>query len=662
MRALRTTLASACLVGLAPALAPAAVTVEQLLKFRPTQAGVDYEIPGTPAAIAACKVEAVSNSKGSSIGYALRDGQGKLLCRIVDQDGDRKLDQWSYYQDGFEIYRESDSNNDQFVDEARWMNAGGTRVAKCVAAKAPNGKDTVSKIGSWSRISAEEASKVFVQALVSKDLDLLETVMAKPEELEALGIPKAEVGAVAAAASERAAKVTAMRGSLTGWDASTAWLRLDGSLPHLIPADAGSGLKEDIFLHENVMIWAGSPTNPAANAGKLAFLQVGEMVKVGDCWKFVDLPRVIDPSKNAVIASMDGGIRSAIYRSEVGDAPAGNDNPQIAEAIKALTAFDAANSALLSKGDPKDLARFHVGRIAPLRGVVKAAEAAGDGKIELDHNKLIVDSLSAAYASGVYADGGKLLQGLEAKGGKVGSYAGYKLIEAEFQQSNSNMIKAQKDWMASLKAFVEKYATSDEAPQALLLLASNHEMNGDEDEAKVYYTKLVEQASGTEWGKKAAGALTRLDLVGKPISIKGATTSGQPIDLAQYKGKTVLVAFWATWAGPAKQNLPELAKTYQKYNGKGFEIVGVAMDNEKADLDAFLKSNPLPWPEIFEPGGMESRLATEDGVISLPTMILVGPDGKVVDRTIRTASEVESQLDKILGGKPAGPTTLGNAN
>ncbi|WP_435017478.1 redoxin domain-containing protein [Tundrisphaera sp. TA3] len=667
MRALRTTLASVCLVGLAPAFAPAAVTVEQLLKYRPTQGGVDYEVPGTPAAIAACKVEMVANAKGTpNAGFALIDGQGKLLCRMVDQDGNRKLDQWSYYQDGFEIYREIDLNDDQVIDEARWMNSGGTRVAKCVAVKGPNGKDTVNKIAAWSRISAEEASKVFVQALVSGDVELLETVMAKPEELDALGIPKPEVAAIAAAAQQRAAQVKALRGGLTGWDATTAWLRLDGAMPHLIPADAASGLKDDVLLYENAVIFAGAPNNPAANAGKMAFLQVGEMVKIGDVWKLVDLPRVIDPSKNAVIAAIEGGIRSSIYRSEPGDGPAGNDNPAIAAAIKELSAFDAANSALLTKGDPKDLARFHVGRIAPLRGVVKAAEAAGDAKIELDHNKLIVDSLAAAYASGAYPEGDKLLLGLKGKGGKVGSYAGYKQIEADFtlqnQQPGNNFVKAQKDWMANLKQFIDENGQSDEAPQALLLLASTHEMNGDEDEAKVYYGKLAEQSAATEWGKKAAGALTRLDLVGKPLALKGTSLQGQTIDAAQLKGKTVLVTFWATWASPAKRDLPELAKAYQKYGPKGFEVIGVALDNDKADLDEFLKASPLPWPEIFEPGGMESRLATEFGVISLPTMILVGPDGKVVDRNLRTAADVESQLDKLFGGKPAGVATLGTAN
>ena len=637
MRALRTTLAAAWFAGLAPALTLAAdATVDELLRFQPITKGVDYETPVDPAAIAACKVEIIPNATtGTTIGWALRDGQGKVLRRFVMLRGGKSLDQWSYFQDGFEVYREVDLNNDRSPDEVRWMNAAGTRVAKV----------NRGKITGWSRISGEEASKVFVQALVAGDLGLIETVMATPADLEALGVPESEQDRVAAAEKTRAAAIKALRAGLVGWDAETVWLRLDAALPHLIPADAG--LKEDLILHENAVIFAGSPNG--SGAGKTAFLQVGEMVKVGDTWKLVDLPRVIDP-KTGMIAAFEGGIRSAVFRNEAGPA-AGAENPRVAEAMAGLAAYHKANEALLTS-NTQGIARFHVGRIAPLNKVVKAAEAAGDAKVELDHQKLIVDSLAAAYSSGAYPEGPKFLDQMVAKGGKIGSYAAYKAIEADFALRSAdaaNAMTVQDEVLEKLKAFSEKYPQSDEAPQALLFLASTNEMNSREAEARKYYTQLTEQSPGTEWGKKAAGALKRLDLVGKPLILKAVDLKGQTIDVAAYRGKTVLVTFWATWAEPAKRDLPELAKLYKQFNPKGFEVISVNLDNDKDELDAFLKENPLPWPEIFEPGGMENRLATEFGIISLPTMFLVDPDGKVGKRDLRTAGEVEILLDKTYG-------------
>src|SRR4029077_10037646 len=103
-------------------------------------------------------------------------------------DGNGKMDQWSYYQDGFEVYRENDLDGDRSLDESRWLNAGGTRVAVVEGGK----------VATWKQISAEEASKVLVQALVGGDLGLLETVMATPAELAAAGVPKDVVQKVAA--------------------------------------------------------------------------------------------------------------------------------------------------------------------------------------------------------------------------------------------------------------------------------------------------------------------------------------------------------------------------------------------------------------------------------------------------------------------------------
>ena len=145
-------------LGLSPVAAMAQANnmpPSALLNFRPTLPGVEYDTPTDPAAINACKVETVV-VQNRSIGYALRDGQGKLLRRFVDNDGDNRLDQWSYYQDGFEVYREDDLDGDMRLDECRWLNAGGTRIAVITRGRSPG----------WKQISAEEASKVFVQGLV----------------------------------------------------------------------------------------------------------------------------------------------------------------------------------------------------------------------------------------------------------------------------------------------------------------------------------------------------------------------------------------------------------------------------------------------------------------------------------------------------------------
>ena len=88
-------------------------------------------------------------------------------------------------------------------------------------------------------------------------------------------------------------------------------------------------------------------------------------------------------------------------------------------------------------------------------------------------------------------------------------------------------------------------------------------------------------------------------------------------------------------------------KLQDTMRAKGLEVIGVSLDNEKADLESFVKENQINWPQIFEPGGMDGRLATEYGINSLPTMFLIDAQGKVVSRGLRTASEVERQVEKL---------------
>lgn len=648
MRALLSkSLAAAGLVVLAPAVAGAqqapanggaSPVVQQLLNFKPTQRGVDFEVPGTPEAIAACKDESVVDAKGRKYGFALRDGQGKLLRKFLDNNGDRKLDQWSYFQDGFEVYREVDSDSDQVVDECRWMNTNGTRIATL----------SKNKIVGWKRISAEEASKVLVQALASRDMDLLESVMATPAEMTSLGVPKEEVDRVAAAAAKRADSVKTLLTGLVGWDDQTVWLRLDGAMPHVIPMDAAAGLKGDVMMYENAVIFAGPAGNQGAAASKVAFLQAPEIVKVGETWKFAELPRAINPNGNAVVAAMEGGIRSSVYKN--GDASGGDANvpAELGSAMQKLAEFDKQNEAILGGGDKKAIAQYHVERVKYLRAIVKLSTKPDD---VLLHNKQIVDSLAAAYSTGLYADGAKVLQSLEAQGDKIASYAAFRRMYADFALANeapgANIVAVTKKWHSDLKDFLKTYGKSDEAPDALLQLASSNEINAEEDEAKASYTQLATQFPDTAEGKRAAGALRRFDLVGKPLSVKGMSETGKPIDSASFRGKTLLVTYWATWAGPVKRDLPDLAKVHKKFGPQGFEILGVNLDSRKEDLDAFLKENPLAWPQIVDPAGMEGQLALDYGIVSLPTMFLVDAQGKVLSRSIRNAADLELQLEKI---------------
>ena len=93
--------------------------------------------------------------------------------------------------------------------------------------------------------------------------------------------------------------------------------------------------------------------------------------------------------------------------------------------------------------------------------------------------------------------------------------------------------------------------------------------------------------------------------------------------------------------------MARLKELYAKYAGRGFAIVGVSLDHSKEDLNAYLDDNRVPWKHIYEDGGLDSRPANELGVLTLPTMLLIDKDGKVISRNIHVA-ELSGELKERL--------------
>ncbi|MCX7008208.1 MAG: TlpA disulfide reductase family protein [Kiritimatiellaeota bacterium] len=112
--------------------------------------------------------------------------------------------------------------------------------------------------------------------------------------------------------------------------------------------------------------------------------------------------------------------------------------------------------------------------------------------------------------------------------------------------------------------------------------------------------------------------------------------AGQPLSVSNFKGKVVLVDFWATWCGPCVGELPNVIATYKKYHSDGFEIIGISLDSSREKLDAFIKSHDgMTWQQYFDGQGWKNKLAGQYGVHGIPFTVLVGPDGKILGKGLR---------------------------
>ena len=148
------------------------------------------------------------------------------------------------------------------------------------------------------------------------------------------------------------------------------------------------------------------------------------------------------------------------------------------------------------------------------------------------------------------------------------------------------------------------------------------------------------------------GMYRRLTLLGKPMEISGTLLDGKPVDWESYRGKVVLVDFWATWCGPCRAENPNVLEMYEAYHDKGFDVLGISLDATPEAAQKYVEENKLPWSSIFPKNEDEREwsnpLVAYYGITGIPTAILVGKDGKVVNMNAR-GPVLGEELEKLLG-------------
>jgi peroxiredoxin len=221
-----------------------------------------------------------------------------------------------------------------------------------------------------------------------------------------------------------------------------------------------------------------------------------------------------------------------------------------------------------------------------------------------------------------------------------------KANETLFSGAESDETKA-RPVMAELEKYIAKYPSAYITPLAIF---RHHQLSQDAAKLEQMFTRLDPPVKSSPIGNYLAKMIEddKKIPIGKPAAdFSQADPEGKMISLSSYRGKYVLVDFWASWCGPCRQENPNVVATYNKFKDKNFTVFGVSLDKAKDKWLEAIKADNLGWMHVSDLQGWGNAVAAQFGITSIPQNFLVDPKGNVVAKNLRGPA-LEAKLAQII--------------
>ncbi|MEQ1906990.1 MAG: TlpA disulfide reductase family protein, partial [Pirellulaceae bacterium] len=433
--------------------------------------------------------------------------------------------------------------------------------------------------------------------------------------------------------------------------AKSEFAHFGSSTPNLIAQDfEKSGNQFDVNFYDNSSAVFSDGASEGKSYGQIA---LGTLVKANEGWRVVELPALMQEGK--VVAN--GGIFLSSPIVAAAETTGGNTGEGLA---KLYDEFEKLDKSLRDAKPGEETEKLQAKRVDVLMQLIQ--NSTGDEN-RSNWIRQMADTVMNAYETGVFEKG---LDALEAAGNKLkkdgieidNDYIAWRVIAARYSKSadgsTSERAAASERFQKDLEGFIAAFPKSELAPEGLNQIALYAEVNGNDEEslkkATDVYARIEKEYPQSKWAARAKGARTRINSIGEKISFSGKTINNQPFDLKSdaLRGKVVVLHYWATWCDVCVSDFAELQRLGAKFK-EDLVIVGVNLDDSLEDAKKHLSENSqFKWSQLFAPGGIaDSPLAVQLGVSTLPLIVLIDQEGKVVDTGL-SAKELDRNIQRVL--------------